>query len=329
MASMDDAPRIGDLEVEHDAVSAAGVPLQELAVGLGFGVDETTTADAAADGWRVLRLLEGGSAYLGSPVDTDHRRWRVAQVHPGEQPPMVQVHPDTLDLRPSRAERRQALELRWPSFVAEVADPSELVIDIVNAGATRWTPEQEGFHAVGALTAPGETEFSFGWMGSATDRAVPLDPGEYARVPIQLQLPSEPTSLQPGPYDLHVVIVALGLRPAAPLRVHLTADMVARLVARQHRHRSDPASERRAFDREIEAEQLRIGARRSWPAVAEVVGSAASDDEALERIAAVLGTTTDQAASVYDASLRAMVRADASRRDERLQELIRRRDALG
>lgn len=326
---MDDAPRIGDLEVESDALTGGGTTLSELAEELACGVDETTTAEAPSAGWRVLRRLEGGTVYLGSPVDADHRTWRVAQVHPGEQSPVVRVHPDTLDVRPSRAERRQGLVLRWPLFVAELADPSELAIDIVNAGTTRWTPENEGFRAVGALTAPGETGFSFGWFSAAADRAVPLDPREYARVPVQLQLPSDPTSLRPGPYDLQVVVVELGLRLAEPLRVELTAELVARQVAKRNRHRADPASERRAFDREIEAEQLRISAHQCWPEIADVIGSAVSDDEALERIAAVLGTTTEQAASVYDASLRAMVRADADRRDEQLQELIRRRDALG
>lgn len=327
MASMDDAPRIGDLEVDGDALTGDGTTLSELADELACGVDETTAGSPSA-GWRVLRRLESGAVYLGSPVDADHRTWRLAQLHPGEQPPVVRVHPDTLVVRPSRAERRQGLVLRWPPFVEEQQDPSELAIDIVNAGATRWTPENEGFRAVGALTAPGGTEFSFGWVSSAADRAVPLDPGEYARVPVQLQLQSDPTSLEPGPFDLHVV-VELGLRLAEPLRVELTAELVARQVAKQNRHRADPASERRAFDRQIEAEQLRVGARRSWPEIAEVVRSAVSDDEALERIAAVLGTTTEQAASVYDASLRAMVRADTDRRDERLQELIRQRDALG
>jgi len=315
MASMDDAPRIGDLEVDGDALTGDGTTLSELADELACGVDETTAGSPSA-GWRVLRRLESGAVYLGSPVDADHRTWRLAQLHPGEQPPVVRVHPDTLVVRPSRAERRQGLVLRWPPLVEEQQDPSELAIDIVNAGATRWTPENEGFRAVGALTAPGGTEFSFGWVSSAADRAVPLDPGEYARVPVQLQLQSDPTSLEPGPFDLHVVVVELGLRLAEPLRVELTAELVARQVAKQNRHRADPASERRAFDRQIEAEQLRVGARQSWPEIAEVVGSAVSDDEALERIAAVLGTTTEQAASVYDASLRAMVRADADRRDE-------------
>lgn len=329
MASMDDAPRIGDLEVDGDALTGDGKTLSELADELACGVDDATTAEAPSDGWRVLRRLESGAVYLGSPVDADHRTWRLAQVHPGEQPPVVRVHPDTLVVRPSRAERRQGLVLRWPPFVEEQHDPNELVIDIVNAGTTRWTPENEGFRAVGALTAPGGTEFSFGWVSSAADRAVPLDPGEYARVPVQLQLQSDPTSLEPGPFDLHVVAVELGLRLAEPLRVQLTAELVARQVAKQNRHRADPASERRAFDRQIQAEQLRVGARRSWPEIAKVVGSAVSDDEALERIAAVLDCEPEQATSVYDSPLRAMVRADADRRDEQLQELIRQRDALG
>ncbi|WP_157583368.1 hypothetical protein [Plantibacter sp. H53] len=326
---MDDAPRIGDLEVESDALIGAGTTLSELADELACGVDDATTAEAPSVGWRVLRRLESGAVYLGSPVDADHRIWRLAQLHTGEQPPVVRVHPDTSDVRPSRAERRQGLVLRWPSFVAELADPSELVIDIVNAGTARWMPTDERFFAIGALTVPGETSFSFGWMGSAAGRAVPLDPEECARVPVQLQLQSDPTSLEPGPYDLHVVVVELGLRLAEPLRVELTAELIARQVSKQNRHRADPASERRAFDRQIEAEQLRVGARRSWPEIAEVVGSAVSDDEALERIAAVLDCEPEQATSVYDSSLRAMVRADADRRDEQLQELIRQRDALG
>lgn len=329
MASMDDAPRIGDLEVDGGALAGDGTTLAELADELACGIDETTAVEAPSDGWRVLRRMESSAVYLGSPVDTDHRTWRVAQVHPSEQLPLVRVHPNTMDLRPSRAERRQGLELRWPSFVAEIADPSDLVVDIVNAGTTRWTPESEGFRAVGALTAPGETGFSFGWKGSAADRAVPLDPGEVTRVPVQLQPQSDANSLEPGPYDLHVVVVELGLRLAEPLRVELTAEMVGRQLAKQNQHRADPATERRAYDRQIEAERLRAAARQSWPAIAEVIGSAVSDDEALARIAAVLDCEPEQARSVYDTSLRGLVRADADRRDERLQELVRRRDAIG
>lgn len=329
MASMDDAPRIGDLEVDGDALTGDGTTLSALADELACGVDETTTAEAPSDGWRVLRRLESGAVYLGSPVDADHRIWHLAQLHPGEQPPVVRVHPDTLVVRPSRAERRQGLVLRWPPFVEEIADPMQLVIDVVNLGHSRWSPEGDSFHAIGALTEPGEVTFGFAWMSSAQQRAVPLEPGEYARIPVHVQERATPTELRQGPCDLHVVVVELGLRLAEPLRVELTAEMIARQFAKQNRHRADPASERRAFDRQIEAEQLRAGTRQSWPEIAEVIGSAVSDDEALERIAAVLGTTTEQAASVYDASLRAMVRADADRRDEQLQELIRQRDALG
>jgi hypothetical protein len=326
---MDTAPRIGDLEVESDALTGGGTTLSKLAEELACGIDETTTAEAPSTGWRVLRRLEGGAVYLGSPVDADHRSWRVAQVHPGEHPPMVRVQPDTLDVRPSRVERRQGLVLRWPPFIAELADPSKLVIDIVNGGTTRWTPADEGFVAVGALTAPGETGFSFGWMGSAAGRAVPLDPGEYARVPVQLQLQSSPSSLRPGLYDLHVVVVELGLRLAEPLRVEVTAELVARQVAKWNRHRPDAATERRALDRQIGDERVRVDARRSWAAIAGVVASTMSENESLARIAAVLDCTTEQAASVYDSSLRAMGRMDADRREQRLQELIRRRDALG
>ncbi|CAH0263053.1 hypothetical protein [Plantibacter cousiniae (nom. nud.)] len=328
MASMDDAPRIGDLEVDGDALTGDGTTLSELADELACGVDETT-AGAPPAGWRVLRRLESGAVYLGSPVDADHRTWRLAQVHPGEQPPVVRVYPDTLVVRPSRAERRQGLVLRWPPFVEEISDPTQLVIDVVNLGHSRWSPEGDSFHAIGALTEPGEVTFGFAWMSSAQQRGVPLEPGEYARVHVHVQERATPTELREGPCDLHVVVVELGLRLAEPLRVELTAEMVARQVAKQNRHRADPASERRELDRHIGDERVRSDARRSWAAIADVVGSTMSENESLARIAAVLDCTTEQAASVYDSSLRAMGRMDADRRDEQLQELIRRRDALG
>ncbi|MDD9153332.1 hypothetical protein PUY80_12215 [Plantibacter flavus] len=326
---MDDAPRIGDLEVDGDALTGDGTTLSELADELACGIDETTTAEAPSDGWRVLRRLESGAVYLGSPVDADHRTWRVAQVHPGEQPPVVRVHPDTLLVRPSRAERRQGLVLRWPSFVEEIADPMQLVIDVVNLGHSRWSPEGDSFHAIGALTEPGEVTFGFAWMSSAQQRAVPLEPGEYARIPVHVQDRATPTELRQGPCDLHVVVVELGLRLAEPLRVELTAEMIARQVAKRNRHRPDAASERRALDRQIDDERVRVDARRSWAAIADVIGSTMSENESIARIAAVLDCTTEQAASVYDSSLRAVGRADADRRDEQLQDLIRRRDALG
>ncbi|MBD8468087.1 hypothetical protein IFU30_17615 [Plantibacter sp. CFBP 8798] len=329
MASMDDAPRIGDLEVDGDALTGDGTTLSELADELACGVDETTTAGSPPAGWRVLRRLESGAVYLGSPVDADHRTWRVAQVHPGERPPVVRVHPDTLVVRPSRAERRQGLVLRWPSFVEEIADPMQLVIDVVNLGHSRWSPEGDSFHAIGALTEPGEVTFGFAWMSSAQQRAVPLEPGEYARIPVHVQDRATPTELRQGPCDLHVVVVELGLRLAEPLRVELTAEMIARQVAKRNRHRPDAASERRALDRQIDDERVRVDARRSWAAIADVIGSTMSENESIARIAAVLDCTTEQAASVYDSSLRAVGRADADRRDEQLRELIRQRDALG
>jgi hypothetical protein len=329
MASMDDAPRVGDLEVDGDALTGDGMTLSELADELACGVDDATTTEAPSDGWRVLRRLESGAVYLGSPVDADNRTWRLAQVHPGEQPPVVRVHPDTLVVRPSRAERRQGLVLRWPSFVEELADPMQLVIDVVNLGHSRWSPEGDSFHAIGALTEPGEVTFGFAWMSSAQQRAVPLEPGEYARIPVHVQDRATPTELRQGPCDLHVVVVELGLRLTEPLRVELTAEMIARQVAKRNRHRPDAASERRALDRQIDDERVRVDARRSWAAIADVIGSTMSENESIARIAAVLDCTTEQAASVYDSSLRAVGRADADRRDEQLQELIRRRHALG
>ena len=110
---------------------------------------------------------------------------------------------------------------------AASAAGGEFAVDIVNTGDTRWRPDGDGFLVVGTFTAPGVADAGFGWAALGQGRAVPLDPGEYARVPVSIDGAAW-KQLKPGPHDLRALLVDLGLTSVTPLRVDLDAETIAR-----------------------------------------------------------------------------------------------------
>jgi hypothetical protein len=224
MDSFDDSPQLGRVEVDRDALDGAGASLAAVAEELGVSVDAASAEGAPAEGWRVLRRHPSGSVLVGAPGDTERSAWRVAQAQPGAAGTALRVHPDVLKLRPSRAERRRGLAVSWPSVIGAGGGP--YAVDVTNLGEAPWIPDGDSFHAVGAFSEPGQADFTVGWATTGQESAVPLGPGDYARVPVRINLGTW-TRLEPGSYDLHAVLVDLGLRTPEPLRVTLTAETIA------------------------------------------------------------------------------------------------------
>ncbi|HXH36061.1 MAG TPA: hypothetical protein VNJ54_16905 [Plantibacter sp.] len=329
MDSMDDRPQIGRADIDRESLSEPGTTLTALIEALGFELDLASSEGAPDNGWRVLRRQVDDTFILGAPVSEDQKTWRVALRRSEERSSLVSVHPEPAKLRPSAAERRKGLELRWPGFtddIAGVGDLDDLVVDIVNTSDTMWMPNEDSFDALGVLTEPGVSDFGVSWMSSRRPPAVPLGPDEYARIPVHLDGHAVSTHTTPGWYDLHVVIVELGLRTAEPLRVELTAELIARHAARLQRTRPDAAAQRRWLDRRIAGLQAQLTASDSLVDIARAVVEAASDQDAIARIANILGCTTDDAQAIYHAPMQMLSPKSAGRLTRQIRALTSERD---
>lgn len=326
MDSMDDRPQIGRADIDRESLSEPGTTLTALVEALGFEVDLASSEGAPEHGWRVLRRQIDDSLILGTPVSEDQQTWRVAYRRSEEQSNLVRVHPEPAKLRPSAAERRKGLELRWPGFTDDIADPNDLVIDVVNTSGTMWVPSDDHFHAIGVLTEPDVTQFGFAYMSSTQLPAVPLGPGEYARIPVHLDSNALSTHNTPGRYDLHVMITELGLRTTQPLRVELTAELIARHAARLQRTRPDATAQRRWLDRRIAELQAQLTASDSLVDIARAVVEAPSDEEAIARIANILAGTADDAQAIYHAPMQMLSPTGAERLTQQIRALTSERD---
>ncbi|QLD12283.1 hypothetical protein [Microbacterium oleivorans] len=314
----DDSPQLGHVTVDRRALDEPGMPLRELAASLGLTVDEDDAADAPGDGWRMLRR-DGDVVMLGTPA-ASAGDWHLAQAGLSEPQPMLSVHGDPLRLRPSRAERRWGLELRWPPLMtADDRDATDFVVDIVNVGARRWVPDGDSFLVMGGIVTSDEQEFSFAYMDSGMPAAVPLDPGEYARTRVGLG-GDVWRGLDPGSYRLRAVLVELGLH-AEPLTITVTAEQIDRARASARRPARVRRDERRWLEQQIAECRAAIAAREVLPSVAEIVRSEPSSQGAVDRIAELLSCDLDAARGVYQLPL-GMI--GAGQPEERLASLMRR-----
>lgn len=327
MDARDDVLQIGFVEVDRHALAGSGTRLTDLAAELEARLDPVSSADAQNDGWRIVRRQSGGPIVLGAPADEEGRTWRLAQVSGDSAGRVVTLHPDPQRLRPGRAERRRGLELRWPSFLADVDESETYVVDVVNAGGTRWVSSGDTFHAVGAFTKPGITEFSVSWGGLQLQNAVPLDPGDYARVIVDVESAAW-SQLEPGEYDLHALLVDLDLRSSTPLRVRVSAEMIDTRRTRAHGRGQTPEERRGSFDDRIARLRARIMASSSLVAVAEAVADARTDADALGRISALLGCDDAQADAVYHSALRELHPGNAPIFERQIDNLVRMRDRV-
>ncbi|WP_341994643.1 hypothetical protein MRBLWH7_002345 [Microbacterium sp. LWH7-1.2] len=321
----DDAPQLGLADVDREALAGRGIALTELTAELGVALDASSAGDAPTDGWRVLKSYQSGAMVIGAPVDPSGDMWRVAHVEARVAGSLTIVQPDPLPLRPSRAERRRGLELRWPALMSSEPPSQDFVVDILNTGSTRWGSAADGFYVAGAFTSQGGTDFAFGWMGSDQYKSVPLDPGEYARVSVSIN-PGVWNTLEPGVYELHAVLVSLGLRTADPLRVQLSAETIARNRKRSARPSSSAAHRRRMLDQQTAHVQAQSSARDALDRLAAAVLAAEADPDAIASISRILGVDEKLATAVYHSTLRDLG-PDSDRRDKQLARLIAERDA--
>lgn len=229
MAADDSSPQIGKLSVDADAL---GLPGEELEAFLRrFTVEEPDPqmlVSVPERGWRILDRPAFGGVVIGAPVDAGGTGWRIGHISPGRgtSRDRLAMYREVQALRPSRAERRGGLVLRWPETTRSEPDVDALAIDIVNTGSERWRPADDSFHIVGSLRVPGEPDptFYYAYVGG-THPALPLDPGEYARTRVAVES-SIWNDLEPGIHEVLAMLTDLGLR-SEPLMVEITAETIA------------------------------------------------------------------------------------------------------
>lgn len=196
---------------------------------------------------------------------------------------------------PSDPERSRGLVLRWAGPSATRPDVEHLAVDLVNVGDERWTPlEEERLVAAGFLLAAGDEReaFGFAFFGSQ-GTAVPLDPGDYMRLPVSIGS-SEWARAEPGPAHVRAVLPALSLWTTEPLRVDLTVGAISRHRPTD-RPSTDPQDEGR---RTLDVLSALLAARDRWARVTDEALAADSDDEAVARVAALLGCDDASARTV-------------------------------
>lgn len=318
----DTSPQIGSYDVDAGALAGDGEPLVDVLARL--GVSEAEGGDVVPKGWRILGPPPAARVPLliGAPVSGDHRSWSVGQVYGARDgaPARVSFYPHALPIRPSVAERRGGLVLRWPAVTRELADVDRLSIDIVNEGSTRWLPTGDTFNTFATIVpiVGGVSDLYFGWTGDGG--TVPLDPGDYARVTARIES-GRWRDLKPGRHDIVAYTPDLRLT-SEPLRVVLTAEVIEAHRPKTSPHGAPP------MPRTSTAERLRMlralrSAREAIAEVVDAVADAPDDRAAVSRIAALLECDTDSARAVYSAQLRRFRIGGANGLDGEIADLER------
>ncbi|MDA3805833.1 MULTISPECIES: hypothetical protein [unclassified Clavibacter] len=220
------------------------------------------------------------------------------------------------------------LELRWPTVMTRDGDPEAVVVDVVNEGDARWIPTGESLLAFGAITAPGAPPpgIAFAFAGGPR-RAVALDPGDRTRVPVSIP-DGDWAELEPGPHDVHAVLISPHVRAAEPLRVTITAEMIARrcaAVARVPRHDADAV--RRSREATIAWLRARTAAGDALVALAGELARAASAADAVARIRALLDTDESTAQLLLGTPLDMLLPSAVAAGRRELADAEERRDA--
>ncbi|MGX5695032.1 hypothetical protein ACWKWP_02430 [Agromyces soli] len=297
-----DRPQIGTVDIDPEVLALTGERLAELAGRFGFTLDPST--DAPEDGWRLL-AQQDRRVVFGAPVDGTATHWRLA-VGNGLHGGAISVHPQTMPLRPSRAERARGLALRWPAGADERFDPALAAVDVLNVGGARWRPIGDSFHVAGVIARAGEAAggVSFAFV-AGQDPAFILDPGDYARVRVHIQ-PEQWRDLEPGAHEVHAALVELGVRTPEPLLIQLTDADIA-----LHRPAATTSAPSRRGHLESRHELLRVlsAAHERFGELTDIISGASSDDEARANIASLLECRPELARSVLDTSLRRFGRA--------------------
>lgn len=330
MSDSAEHPQIGHLDVPQAVIAEAGVPLARLAAEFGATVDERGIEGIPADGWRVLKRWDTEAAMIGAPVDAGRRTWRVAQLGEGrpEAPSRsARVQSETMPLRPSRAARSRGLEMRWPeatrTSIDEALESVGFAIDIVNTGESVWRPDGDPFHVVGVITPAGQKDVGFGWMsGGGNNRAVPLAPGEYARLPVNVG-DGQWRDLQPGSYELRAFLPGLAVPSPPPLPLELTAEAIERQRPTP-RGTPTPADKKKHLEAQIAQSRALQAARQRFSELADAAVSAVSQQAARDEVQRLLGVDAMAANAVVHARL-ADVTDEAMEQTRRLIEHLEAR----
>ncbi|ANP73448.1 hypothetical protein PA27867_2500 [Cryobacterium arcticum] len=222
---MDERPELGTIAVEASVLGQDGVELDVMLAELQADLTGEMPADTPRQGWRVLTTRDGAAEMVGAPTDADGQWWRIGLIRRAQSegaPRLLELHSTSQRRRPSRKDRAGRLTLRWTAATRTAPDLDLLAIDIVNAGAERWYPQGDSFMVFAALGRPGEPApgVNFAYV-AGQNPALPLDPGEYARVRVVVDS-GQWRDAHPGPHEVHAFLVNLGLRGAEPLHVELS-----------------------------------------------------------------------------------------------------------
>jgi hypothetical protein len=237
MNVLDERPQLGTLAVDSAVLAGEGLELEAILTELEIHLTGQIPADTPRVGWRVLTSRNGVVETIGAPTDDDAQWWRLGRVvgTRGPTPQLLELHSASQRRRPSDKERAKGLSLQWPSITRSSPDLNLLAIDIVNTGEERWHPQGDSFMVFAALRQPGGPPpgVNFAYV-SGQYPALPLDPGEYARVRVVVDY-GQWTDLVPGPYEVHAILVNLGLHGSEPLQIQLTEQDL-----QDHRPRRTP-----------------------------------------------------------------------------------------
>lgn len=328
VTSVDDYPQVGPLDVAPESLERTGVGLAALLAELGVTLEGGSASDAPLDGWRVLRYEKTGAVSIGAPIDHSATSWRIARIsvdREGTLRPAI-VHPDVFPRRPSRSQRAKGLTLRWPPLSQSEAESDIYVIDIVNTGVSRWRPDGDPFHVVGVFRLPGEEHggFSFGFFGSQSP-AVPLDPGDYARVRISVD-EGQWTNLDPGRYELHAVLATLAVSPAEPLGIDLTRERID-----EHRAKASartPTEMRESLEQQHRHIETLIEGSDKIDAVARAVMAADADNIARTKVQHVLQVGEEAASDIMNSPLRQFSKESVQQLKAQAQQIRDRLNAF-
>jgi hypothetical protein len=225
MAPLDERPQIGTVKVISGSLDVDGVALEAILGELGVELTEILPAGTPQRGWRVLDFQDGEVTFIGAPVDDDREWWRIGWIERGRgrtTANALRMYPSLQPRRPSAKDRAGGLVLRWPEVTRSAPDVDLLAIDIVNTGAERWLPHGDSFVVFATLQQPGmpPANTPYAYVGGQNP-ALPLDPGEYARVSVMIDS-SQWEHAHPGRYEVHPVLVDLGVHCTDPLDVDVT-----------------------------------------------------------------------------------------------------------
>ncbi|WP_020096892.1 hypothetical protein [Microbacterium sp. 11MF] len=194
------------------------------------------------------------------------------------------------------------------------AGPDGYAIDIVNTGEVRWEPDGDSFDVVGTVAAVGDASVYIGWATMGGMRGVPLDPGEYARVPVRIE-ESAWAKLAPGEHELHALLVPLRVK-SEPLRIGVAPQTIR--VAQMSNRSRDSGRRLRAMADDLRRQRaIQDAVPRLADIVAAIDGTTAEED-AVSAIEELLGVDSVAAEAVFAASVSDLHPSSAERRRERI-----------